>query len=304
MIRRLLCITACFVFVDCSPVFGAVEKIPTQGTLKWSELPQLPPAPGHKEQVGLAGTFAGIYNDSLIVAGGANFPNVRPWEGGKKVWWDDVFVLEKTAEGKYRWVTDKSFKLPQPSAYGISISSPDGICCIGGCDADKCHNNVFLLKWNPAAKKISTEEMPALPRPTAFMAGAGIDVGQSHIFVKVTVLDKDNKRPAEGEPATTTVTDAKIQWKDEFSLKKLINKEIKLKFEPRESKTYSLSFDENAEKSLQLMKQSGNAMFNGKLSSEFTGNAKSGQLIQGAIGLQIHDKGKQVEFKDIRLKQL
>jgi len=43
---------------------------------------------------------------------------------------------------------------------------------------------------------------------------------------------------------------------------------------------------------------------NGKLASEFTDNAKSGQLDHGAIGLQIHDKGMQVEFKDILLKQL
>ncbi len=43
---------------------------------------------------------------------------------------------------------------------------------------------------------------------------------------------------------------------------------------------------------------------NGKLSSEFTDNAKQGRLDHGAIGLQIHDKGMMVEFKDIRLKQL
>jgi hypothetical protein len=43
---------------------------------------------------------------------------------------------------------------------------------------------------------------------------------------------------------------------------------------------------------------------NGKIASEFTDNAKSGQLSHGAIGLQIHDKGMQVEFKGIRLKQL
>jgi len=43
---------------------------------------------------------------------------------------------------------------------------------------------------------------------------------------------------------------------------------------------------------------------NGKLASEFTDNARSGRLEHGAIGLQIHDKGMQVEFKDIRLKQL
>lgn len=43
---------------------------------------------------------------------------------------------------------------------------------------------------------------------------------------------------------------------------------------------------------------------NGKIASEFTDNAKSGRLDHGAIGLQIHDKGMQVEFKDIRLKKL
>jgi len=43
---------------------------------------------------------------------------------------------------------------------------------------------------------------------------------------------------------------------------------------------------------------------NGKPASEFTDNAKHGRLDQGAIGLQIHDKGMRVEFKDIRLKRL
>ena len=43
---------------------------------------------------------------------------------------------------------------------------------------------------------------------------------------------------------------------------------------------------------------------NGKLASEFTDNAKRGRLDHGAIGLQIHDKGMRVEFKDIRMKRL
>jgi len=65
-------------------------------------------------------------------------------------------------------------------------------------------------------------------------------------FVKVTVLDKDNKPLAQGQLVTTTVSDAKIQWKDNFSLKNLKGKEIKLKFELRESKLFSFSFDGNA----------------------------------------------------------
>lgn len=42
---------------------------------------------------------------------------------------------------------------------------------------------------------------------------------------------------------------------------------------------------------------------NGKLASEFTDNAKTGRLDHGGIGLQIHDKGMRVEFKEIQLKR-
>ena len=61
-------------------------------------------------------------------------------------------------------------------------------------------------------------------------------------FVKVTLFDKDDKELAEGELVTTTVSDARLQWKDGFSLKGLKGKDIKLKFELRESKLFSFSF--------------------------------------------------------------
>jgi len=281
-------------------------------------------------------------------------------------------------------------------------------------------------------------------------------------YVKIKLLDSDNKPLAEGELIAKTVTDGPIQWKDGFSFKKLKGKEIKLRFELRESKLYSFSFEslEREEQpnshgfvsifdgktidgwhaapiesasdwtvrdgaivghgsadrlsylvwkdedltdfELELryrLPNSGNTgveirsqpdptgkrpfvgyhadlghagigsdilgawdfhfaerkeppcprgtqlvidaagtphsntirrpltvadirphqwnevriiargnhfqfFINGKLSSEFTDNAKHGRLEQGAIGLQIHDKGMQVEFKDIRLKRL
>ena len=61
-------------------------------------------------------------------------------------------------------------------------------------------------------------------------------------FVKVTLLDKNNEKLAEGKLVTTTVSDAKIEWKDGFSFKKLKDNEIRLKFDLRESKIYSFSF--------------------------------------------------------------
>ena len=61
-------------------------------------------------------------------------------------------------------------------------------------------------------------------------------------FVKVTLFDKSNKKLAQGKLVTTTVSDAKIEWKKGFSFKKLKGKKIKLKFELRESKLFSFSF--------------------------------------------------------------
>ena len=43
---------------------------------------------------------------------------------------------------------------------------------------------------------------------------------------------------------------------------------------------------------------------NDKLSSEFTDNISKGQLNSGFIGLQLHDRGMIVEFKDLFLKKL
>jgi len=141
--------------------------------LRWAELPPLPP-PGQRDQPGLAGAFVGIHNGALIVAGGANFPDAPPWKGGKKVWWDDVFVLERLPDGSRRWRTDERYKLPRPLAYGASISTSRGVLCIGGCDATRCYRDVFLLKWDPKGKKVSTEPLPPLPCPLAFMGAARV----------------------------------------------------------------------------------------------------------------------------------
>ncbi len=62
--------------------------------------------------------------------------------------------------------------------------------------------------------------------------------------IKVTVLDKQKKELAEGEPITKTVTDAPIRWKKGFSLGKLKGKEIRLRFELRGAQLYSFTFSD------------------------------------------------------------
>ncbi|MBL9201209.1 MAG: hypothetical protein JNL39_11915 [Opitutaceae bacterium] len=144
---------------------------------RFSSLPELPPGPGQTRQAGQAAPFAGVHGDALIVAGGANFPHAMPWDGGAKVWWDEVFVLERGADA---WRTGKNLKLPRPLGYGFSFSTPEGVVCVGGCDATQCYREVFLLAWDARRTELTTTALPPLPAPLAFMAGAQLG---SVIFV-------------------------------------------------------------------------------------------------------------------------
>lgn len=127
----------------------------------WQELPALP------DREGFAGMFAGVSNGALIAAGGANFPEKKPWEGGAKVWHDAIYVLERP-DGAWK----AAGKLPRPAAYGVSVSTPLGVVCCGGGDAKAHFREVFALQWD--GKAIQTAALPDLPRPCAFMCGAGI----------------------------------------------------------------------------------------------------------------------------------
>jgi hypothetical protein len=62
-------------------------------------------------------------------------------------------------------------------------------------------------------------------------------------YVKVTLRDEDGEKLAEGELVTKTVTDDRIQWKDGFDFESLKGKKIALRFELRESKLFSFSFE-------------------------------------------------------------
>ena len=165
---------AWMVFFGCSFAF---EKSPASNSpFEWRELPQLPPASGEATQAGLAGPFAGVHQDALIVAGGANFPNLPPWKGGKKVWWDDVYVLQRNDEGEIEssWRTSPRLELPKRTAYGVAISTNKGLLCIGGCDEQNHHKDVFRLQWSSDTKDITIQRLPDLPRPLAYMAGAKV----------------------------------------------------------------------------------------------------------------------------------
>jgi SSS family transporter len=147
-------------------VFVNAESMTQKKYLEWSNLPDLP------DKLGRAGAFIGVHENALIIAGGANFPE-PVWESQKR-WHDGIYVLTRDSgsESGYRWHT--GFKLPRPIAYGASVSTGQGLVCIGGNDAEQAYSDVFLLSWNPQTQNIVTRPLPSVPLPCAHSAAARI----------------------------------------------------------------------------------------------------------------------------------
>jgi N-acetylneuraminic acid mutarotase len=128
-------------------------------TLEWQKLSPVP------NRAGLGAPFAGVSHGRLLVAGGANFPQAAPWEGGQKVWYDVVYALSQV-RGEWEIVG----QLPRPLAYGVSLTASDGMVCLGGSDAHRHYRDAFVVECDGG--KIRIKPLPPLPQPMANGSGA------------------------------------------------------------------------------------------------------------------------------------
>ena len=162
----ILRITA-FLTLTASYLFAADDK------LEWKSLPDLPGG------FGVAGPFAGTHNDTLIIAGGANFPDGVPWrptaDGGTsaKVYHDTIHVVTK--DGADYSIDEAKTKLPQVLGYGVPISTTDGVLCIGGewQEDGVTHRSAKVFALSLADEQVVVDEnYPPLPEVTTAAAGA------------------------------------------------------------------------------------------------------------------------------------
>jgi N-acetylneuraminic acid mutarotase len=152
----------CIVAFCLAAAAASAQSAPDMTTpppLRWNELPALP------DREGFAGSYAGVSGGALIVAGGANFPDKRPWEGGTKIWYDRLFVLEPAST---TWST--AGRLPHAGGYGVSVNIPEGFVLIGGGDATRNFNEVWLARRE--RETVTFTVWPNLPKPLAMAAGA------------------------------------------------------------------------------------------------------------------------------------
>lgn len=133
-----------------------------------STLPALPCTAGN--ELGVSAPFAGIHNGMLIVAGGCNFPGTPAAAGGTKVYYAEAYALDISRETAAAW--KGPFRLPYRVAYGTSVSTPEGIVCMGGNNETEKFPRTLRLRWNAADESIGIDTLPSLPVSVDNAAGA------------------------------------------------------------------------------------------------------------------------------------
>ncbi|HEX5025733.1 MAG TPA: hypothetical protein VFV68_10690 [Agriterribacter sp.] len=141
--------------------------------MHWRIAATVPPSPGQHIALGFAGPVAGVHNDAMIVAGGANFPDGMPWDGGKKRYYDDVLVYKMAGEKLTQ--QKKTFKLPSAIAYAANCSVENGIVYAGGENENGISNKVILLQWNEATENLVIKYFPGLPQALTNASAAVYD---------------------------------------------------------------------------------------------------------------------------------
>ena len=153
----------------CLGMQAAADR--TFNSARFGALPQLRVS----GEQGVSAPFAGVSNGFVLVAGGCNFPDVPAAEGGRKVFYSDVYALEAAMpQGGWR----KVGQLPDSVAYGVSVSVPDGVAVIGGTNGRQSLATALLLSYSRGKTAVSS--LPPLPVGLDNMAGA---YGGGYIYV-------------------------------------------------------------------------------------------------------------------------
>lgn len=123
-----------------------------------------------------------------------------PWAGGRKVWHDDIFLLEKQAR---TW--QRVGHLPRALAYGVSVTLQEGVLCAGGSDAQTHVRETWLFTWRKG--DLQSRSLPDLPEPvanacgvargrTVYLAGGSASPEATQAYRKMWRLDLQRPHPS------------------------------------------------------------------------------------------------------------
>lgn len=133
-----------------------------RSSLEWEEIPALTSDGRFGDNGWIEGSFTGVHRNALIMAGGVF--TIEPGPAKSNAWQNNIWVLVHE-NGTYTWYNGG--KLHRELAYGTSVSTPEGLLCMGGRDSSAVYDDVFVLQWDPLEKEVNQMLVGKLPQSCA-----------------------------------------------------------------------------------------------------------------------------------------
>lgn len=132
---------------------------PGQG-IRWNSSFSLPAGENGSVHRGVAGPVTGIIGDRLVVAGGANFPEKMPWEGGTK---------EHSRLAYIYAIGENGIRLTHRQLLKVAVSYPgncpaEGAFYVAGGEDSRGPLNI-VMRITLENDSLITESLPPLPVP-------------------------------------------------------------------------------------------------------------------------------------------
>lgn len=140
-------------------IMGVLISACSQGQdLRWSTPFSLPAQENGAAHPGVAGPMTGVIGDRLVIAGGANFPEKMPWEGGRKEYSRQAYVY-RISDGVFRLVHRQV--LETAVSYAGSCTAGGALYVAGGENSRGPVSSVMRISWQ--GDSLVTETLPSLP---------------------------------------------------------------------------------------------------------------------------------------------
>jgi len=118
---------------------------------------------------GVSACYCGVINGYLYIAGGCNFPDKPVAEGGKKRFYKAIYAAKLNADSdRLEWKTVG--QMPQPAAYGVSVTYENSLIFVGG--NNETGGLTTAIRLHPTATGMQQETLPSLPHALDNMDGA------------------------------------------------------------------------------------------------------------------------------------
>lgn len=149
-------------------------KTPKDPAILWKD-PVTLPATDAPVNIGVAGAVVGIIKGQLLIAGGANFPDGYPWEGGQKVYQKTAYLY--SIEGHQLDLVSE-FPWGTEIAYCANYSDGQHLYTAGGEDKNGATDQVFKYSLD-AQHKLHRDTLPSLPLP---LTNAALVAAQQDLY--------------------------------------------------------------------------------------------------------------------------